>query len=63
MQIFVEEYRLKKDLSLSELSRCSRVAKSHIHGIEGGITVPTIVTLCKLAKALNVPCSDLFSCD
>jgi len=63
MQIFVEKYRLSKGFSLSELARRSRVAKSHIHGIESGETIPTILTLCKIAKALDVPCSCLFSCD
>ena len=63
MKIFVELYRLERKLSLSELSRMSGVAISHIHNIEGGLKVPSITILCKLSKALNVPCCDLFSCD
>jgi len=63
MQIFVEKYREEKGLSMSELSRLSGVAKSHISGIESNEKSQTISTLCKLSKALGVPCSDLFSCD
>jgi len=63
MKIFVEQFRLEKGLSLSELSRMSGVAVSHIHNIEGGHKIPTLTVLCKLARALEVPCSKLFSCD
>jgi len=63
MKIFVEHYRLEKGLTLSELARMSGVAKSHIHNIERGTKIPTLTALCKISKALGVPCSDLFSCD
>ena len=63
MKIYVEKYRLEKGLSLSELARKSAIAKSHLSYIENGETSPTIDTLCKISKALNVPCSDLFSCE
>ena len=63
MRIFVEQYRIEKNLTLSELSRMSGVAKSHISNIESGDKTPTIKTLCKLSKALDVPCCQLFSCD
>ena len=63
MKIFVEQYRIEKNLTLSELSRMSGVAKSHISNIESGEKNPTILTLCKLAKALDVPCCELFSCE
>lgn len=63
MKIFVEQIRLEKGLSLSELSKRSGVAISHIHNIENGSKIPTITILCKLAKALDVPCSNLYSCE
>jgi len=63
MKIFVEKYRLEKGLSLSELARRSDMAKSHLSYIEDGTTSPTIDTLCKISKALEVPCCELFSCD
>jgi len=63
MKIYIEKYRLEKGLSLNKLSEASGVAVSHIHSIEMGNKVPTITILCKIAKALNVPAADLFSCD
>jgi len=63
MKTFVERYRLEKGMTLSELSRRSGVAKSHISYMENGISSPTIEILCKLSKALDVSCCDLCSCD
>lgn len=63
MKIYIEKVRLEKGLSLSELSRMSGVAKSHISNIESGEKYPTLPTLCKIAKALGVPAADLFSCE
>jgi len=63
MKIFVEQIRLKKKLTLSELSRRSGVAVSHIHGIEAGTRIPSITVICKLSKGLDVSPYDLFSCE
>lgn len=63
MKIYLEKIRLEKEMTLSELSRKSGVAISHIHNIENGQKNPTIKVLCKLSKALGVPCCELFSCD
>lgn len=63
MKIYIEEIRNKKGISLSELSRRCGVSKSTLLYIEMGATDPRIGTLCKIAKALNVPVVYLFSCD
>lgn len=63
MKLFVEKVRLEKGMSLLELSKRSGVAVSHIHGVESGSKIPTITVLCKLSKALDVPCGELFSCE
>ncbi len=63
MKIYLEKVRIEKRLTLSELSRQSGVAVSHIYNIEKSIKAPTIPIMCKLAKTLKVPCSDLFTCD
>ena len=63
MKIHVEKYRLERGLSLNELYRLSGVAASHIGYIESGRSIPTLTTLCKLSKALDVPAYKLFSCD
>lgn len=63
MKLYVEKVRLEKKMTLAELSRKSGVAVSHLYNIESGIKIPTITILCKIAKALEVPCEDLYSCD
>ena len=63
MKIFVQKFRLARNWSLADLSQKSGVSSSHINDIENGIKNPTIQVLCKLAKALGVPCSELFDCD
>ena len=63
MKIFVEQHRLEQKLSVAELSRRSEVARSNIRYIEDGEISPTIETMCKLSKALNVPLCKLISCD
>jgi len=63
MQIFVEQFRMEKGMTLAELALKSGVAVSHVHNIESGIKNPTVSTLCKISKALGVPCCSLFSCD
>jgi len=63
MKIFVEKIRNEKRMSLNELSRRSGVALSHLHAIESGESNPTIAILCKIAKALEVPCERLYTCD
>lgn len=63
MKIYVEKMRLEKKMSLSELSRRSGVAVSHLHNIENGNKIPTITVLCKIANALEIPCENLYSCD
>lgn len=56
------EARQKQNLSVYELSRISGVTQVHIHKIEKGTTKnPGVVTLCKLAKALNTTINDLLN--
>ena len=63
MKIFVEKYRLEKGWSITKLARESGVAYSPIYGIEHRTKNPTLEVMCKLSKALGVPCCNLFSCD
>ena len=63
MEIHIAKIREEQGLSQSELHRRSGVSVSHIHNIENSVKSPTIEILCKLSKALDVPCCELFSCD
>ena len=63
MKIYIEKVRIEKKMSLAELSRRSGVAVSHLYNIENGNKMPTIRVLCDIAKALDIPCCELFSCE
>lgn len=60
--IYVRSYRLRKNLSLQQLSRLSGVAVSTLSEIENGVTLPTLPTLCKIAAALGIPWHLLVEC-
>lgn len=62
LKIFIKELRTERKMSLTELSKLSGVAVSHIHAIENGYKIPTIMVICKIAKALGVESSELYSC-
>ncbi|MFD0691064.1 helix-turn-helix domain-containing protein [Actinomadura fibrosa] len=51
--------RQERGLSLSELSRRSRIGKATLHQLEAGAGNPTIETVFSLSRALEVPISDL----
>ncbi|MCL5780438.1 MAG: helix-turn-helix domain-containing protein [Firmicutes bacterium] len=55
----VQAVREEKGLSKSELARRSGVALSFINYIETGQKSPTLRTLEKLAKAMDVPVTEL----
>ena len=56
--------RIERKLSITELSNASGVSRGLISDIESGQRKNTTVdTLCKLAKALGVEVSELYSCD
>lgn len=51
--------RLELGLSLSELSRRSRIGKATLSQLEAGAGNPTIETVFSLSRALRIPISDL----
>ena len=56
----IKKYRKEKDLSQDKLSRLADVSHATIIKIEsGGIQSPTIDTVQKIAKALNISIEDL----
>ena len=54
----IAEYRKTKGFSQEELGFLIRSARNYIGCIERGEKSPSINTLCKLAKALNVKVKD-----
>ncbi len=63
MKIYLQRIRKEKKLSTEQLAKKSGVARSYIQKIEDGGSNPSIAVLCKLAKALQIPVYDLFSCE
>ena len=55
----IKKYRLKKGLSQLDLAAASGFDESAIGRLENGNTNPTIKTLLKLAKALDVKLTQL----
>lgn len=63
MKIYLQKIRWEKDYSIGKLAKLSGVSTAQISRIENGLTIPTIETLCRLAKALKCDVTDLFDCD
>ena len=63
MKIYLQKVRWEKNCSIGDLAKSSGVSTAQISRIENGLTMPTIETLCRLAKALGCDVCDLFDCD
>jgi len=57
----VRQLRKSLDLTIAELSLASGVSAGMLSKIENGVITPSLTTLDQLAKALNVPISELFA--
>jgi len=57
----VRQLRKSLDLTIAELALASGVSTGMLSKIENGVITPSLTTLDVLAKALNVPISQLFS--
>jgi transcriptional regulator with XRE-family HTH domain len=56
----IRNLRIKKGLSLSELAYLCEFEKASLSRIELGKTNTTILTLCRICKALEINISELF---
>jgi len=57
----IAKLRHKRKLTAKSLANLSKVALRTIEDIEAGKVNPRLETMCKLADALEVPVTDLFS--
>lgn len=55
----LREARLRKKLSQGDVARILDVHRSYISGLERGRRNPSIMTVHKIAKALNLSAKDL----
>lgn len=60
IELLIKEIRLKKNMTQEELSQKSSISESYISELENNLKMPTILTLCKLAEALEVDISELY---
>lgn len=63
MKILINEQRVKKGVSLRELSAMTGISKSALNAHENGDPSPTLLQLEQIAKALNIRITDLFESD
>lgn len=55
----LKRIRLKKSISQGDIARVLNVARSFVSDIENGKRNPTLATIAKLAKAIDVSTSEL----
>ena len=61
LKLYVDKVRIKKGMSIRDLAARARISKSHVQRIEAGETMPSLEVMCRIAKALDVPITELFS--
>lgn len=61
IRLFVDKIRIEKGMSIRELAKRAGIAKSYMQRIEAGESSPSLEVMCRIAKALDVPITDLFS--
>lgn len=59
----LHEIREEKRISLRDLAKLTGVSKTQINEIENGQSDPTLKTMCRIARALNMKIEDIFWCD
>lgn len=60
IELLIKEIRLEKNMTQEELSQKSGISESYISELENNLKMPTILTLCKLAEALEVEITKLY---
>ena len=56
----IRKLRIEKGISIIQLSNDSGISRSHLFYIESKKSVPSLITLSKLASAMNVTMKDFF---
>jgi len=55
----IKEIRLKKEMSQADVAKILGVHPTYISGIERGLRNPSLLTMEKISKALNVSIGEL----
>ena len=56
----IRKIRIEKNISIVQLSNDSGISRSHLFYIESKKSVPSLITLSKLAKAMKISMKDFF---
>lgn len=54
IEIGVKKIRIERGLSINELAKKAGISKSVISKVERKEVIPSLITVCKLSKALDV---------
>jgi len=60
VEILLKQIRVEKNISLRKLSEITGISKGHLSRIENGETMPTILTIERIAVALKVDSKKLY---
>lgn len=60
IEVLVRKVRTDKKVTLSGLARRSGVSVAHLSDIENERKSPSLLVMVRIAKALNVPITDLY---
>ena len=60
VEILVKQIRQRKNVSLNRLSERSGISTTHINDVENNIKAPSLLVMIRLAKALDVPITELY---
>lgn len=58
--ILIKEIRKNKSLSQEKLAEKTGLDRTFISSVETGRKIPSLISICKLAKGLDIKLSDLF---
>lgn len=60
IEILIRQVREEKNISLLKLAKMAGISKGHLSRIENQETMPTILTLERIAMALKVDSKELY---
>ena len=60
IEILIKKVRKEKNISLRKLCRMTGISSGHLSRIENGETMPTILTIERIAIALKVDSKELY---
>lgn len=63
MRNSLQMVRWEKKMTVEQLSRLSGISSSEISKIENNQVSPTLLTMCRLSKALNVSVWEIWDCE